>query len=126
MKDEKDYISDAVELINKTAIITRKLDNTVGAIHGIGLTEFLVLRALMNSPKNALRRIDIAEALNKTGSGITRILLPMEKNGIVMKESNNKDARVSVVKPTPAGIEIYNNAAVTMQEKCLQIFGNES
>lgn len=50
-----------------------------------------------------MRRIDLADAIGLTASGITRLLLPMEKIGLVKRESHDGDARVSYVSITPAG-----------------------
>jgi len=44
-----------------------------------------------------MRRIDLAEKIGLTASGITRLLLPMEKIGLIKKEANEQDARVSYV-----------------------------
>lgn len=44
-----------------------------------------------------MRRIDLAEKIGLTASGVTRILLPMEKIGLVSREINERDARVSYV-----------------------------
>ena len=108
----------------KSAIISKHLDNSLGAIHGIGLTEFMVLQSLMEAPNQALRRIDIAEALARTASGVTRILMPMEKIGLVAKESNSRDARVSLVKITPAGEELFVNASTTLNAKSESLLRN--
>ncbi|MDT0584118.1 MULTISPECIES: MarR family transcriptional regulator [Alteromonadaceae] len=110
------------------SLLTKKLDGTLGAIHGIGLTEYMVLNELNNAHEYTVRRIDLADSLGKSASGITRILLPMEKSGLIVKQSNLKDARVSLVKITDAGMEIFNNAHLTVSQKCEQIFAhwNES
>ncbi|WP_086929479.1 MarR family winged helix-turn-helix transcriptional regulator [Agarilytica rhodophyticola] len=107
-----------------TAIISKHLDNSLGAIHGIGLTEYMVLLHLMKAPNHALRRIDIADALARTASGITRLLMPMEKIGLVEKEINQRDARVSLVKVTPAGEELFKNASITVDAKSETLLKN--
>ncbi|MCG8537960.1 MAG: winged helix DNA-binding protein, partial [Pseudomonadales bacterium] len=95
-----------------------------GAIHGIGLTEYMVLLHLMKAQNHALRRIDIADALARTASGVTRLLVPMERIGLVEKETNQRDARVSLVKITPAGEELFQNATLTVNEKSASILKN--
>jgi len=124
MKSELKYGAIAKSLWLKTATISRHLDNSLGAVHGIGLTEYMVLHSLMEAPNHALRRIDLAEALARTASGITRMLMPMEKIGLVTKEINERDARVSLVKITPAGKELFNNAAVTLDNKSESLLKN--
>ena len=50
-----------------------------------------------------MRRVDLADAIGLTASGITRLLLPMEKIGLVKRESHIGDARVSYVVIAPGG-----------------------
>lgn len=98
----------------KSATVSRKLDNSLGAVHGIGLAEYMVLMNLANAPGHSLRRVDIADSVSRTASAITRMLMPMEKIGLVAKASSARDARVSLVKITPAGLEVFENATVTL------------
>ena len=44
-----------------------------------------------------MRRIDLAGKLGLTASGITRLLIPMEKIGWIKREPYTDDARVSYV-----------------------------
>ena len=97
--------------------ISKHLDNCLGAIHGIGLTEFMVLQQLVEAPDNALRRIDIADAIARTASGVTRLLAPMEKIGLVTRAANKRDARVSLVAITPQGKQIFDDASQTLEQK---------
>lgn len=91
------------------------------SIHGISFTEFLVMYHLNNSPNNLLRRIELAESVGLTASGITRLLLPMQKTGLVQKESNPRDARVSLVKLSKAGKKIFSDAEITFNESALSL-----
>ena len=101
----------------KSATVSKQLDNSLGAIHGIGLAEYMVLMNLAMAPNQTLRRIDIADSVSRTASAITRMLMPMEKIGLVEKESSARDARVSLVKITEAGLEVYGNATLTLTSK---------
>lgn len=80
------------------------------SIHGIGFTEYLVLRHLNLAPGNKLRRIDIAAKVGLTASGVTRLLNPMQKIGLVSKEESPRDARVSLVTLTDAGKRTFENS----------------
>jgi len=62
------------------------------------------------SEHKTIRRIDLAEEVGMSASGITRLLNPMEKIKLIEKEVNPRDARVSFVKLSNAGIELLNNA----------------
>ncbi len=81
--------------------------------HGLSFSEFQVLRALQAAPDHTLRRLDLAEAVGLTASGVTRLLQPMEKTGLVGKEPHPRDARMSLVKLSSAGAEIYDDASTS-------------
>lgn len=73
----------------------------------------MVLHQLNNSPHRTMTRIDLANAVGITASGITRLLNPLEKIHLVEKQKNARDARVSLVKLTQTGKEIYSDALTT-------------
>ena len=50
-----------------------------------------------------MRRVDLAQAIGRTASGVTRLLKPMEKTGLVARGSSERDARVRLVRLTDAG-----------------------
>lgn len=81
-------------------VISRKMDAKLG---GLGFSDFLILYTLSVAPDKRMRRIDLAEAIGLTASGITRLLLPMEKIGLVRREAHDGDARVSYVSIAPGG-----------------------
>ena len=83
------------------------------SIHGISLTDFMILSLLDQAAGRKLRRIDLAESVGLTASGITRMLLPLEKIGLVEREASERDARVSYVVLTAAGKDLYEHAKDT-------------
>ncbi|MDD3762978.1 MAG: MarR family transcriptional regulator [Nevskiales bacterium] len=86
------------------------------SVHGISLTEFLVMRQLQRAPHGRLRRIDLAQGAGLSASGITRLLGPMEKIGLVEKVAAERDARVSLMALSKAGARIYREAEATFAE----------
>jgi DNA-binding MarR family transcriptional regulator len=101
-------------LENAHANLLKQVDAAL-SVHGIRFTEFLVLHQLSLAPKQVMRRVELAEAVGLTASGVTRLLLPLEKIGLVTKEANPRDARVSLVKLAPGGASIYADALITVQ-----------
>lgn len=89
-----------IELAKIQAIASRRFDNSLG---GLGFNEFIILHHLSQAENEKMRRIDLADKLGLTASGVTRILLPMEKVGLVKKEVNKDDARSSLVIIAPGG-----------------------
>ena len=108
------------------SMVSKKLDGSLGAVHGIGFTEFMILFHLDNSHNQAMRRIDLANSIGLTASGITRIVSQMEKIGVVVKERNARDARVSLVKITPAGEGILKDASLSMQHSAKRLLDDVS
>jgi DNA-binding MarR family transcriptional regulator len=86
------------------------------SVHGISFAELLVLRELHETPNETLRRIDLAERVGLSASGVTRLLKPMEKLHWVEKETNPRDARVSLVKLSDSGRTLYADAFVSFTQ----------
>lgn len=89
--------------INLFKILTENSRRFNGGLDGLGFNEFVILLHINQSSDKKIRRIDLAEKMGLTASGVTRILAPMEKIGLIKKETAQRDARVSFVAITPAG-----------------------
>lgn len=96
--------------------INKQVDRNLSTIHGVGLSELMVMRQLSFAPKQTLSRIELANSIGLSASGVTRLLNPMEKIGLVKKEANARDARVSLVKLSRAGKTIYQEALATCED----------
>ncbi len=104
------------ELILKLAALHAKIQKQIAgplSFHGISFTEYLVLRQLHAAPERKMRRIDLAQQVGLSASGVTRLLNPMEKVGLISKEEAARDARVSLVTLTTAGETIFTDADAT-------------
>lgn len=95
--------------------VVRSFDNGLG--NGIGFTDFVILYHLSQASEQKMRRIDLAEKVSLTASGITRLLLPMEKIGLVKREESEHDGRVSFVKLAPGGKKLLEEALETAEMK---------
>ena len=93
--------------------ISKKIDNQL-SVHGINFSEFMILFHLDQALDKKMRRIDLAEKIGLSASGITRLVTPMEKIGLVHKEANKRDARVSLVKISTSGQRILQDATISM------------
>jgi len=114
-----------LNLINLHTRIQKRLLGPL-SLHGISVTEFLVLRQLANAPDKKLRRIDLAQQVGLSASGVTRLLDPMQKIGLVDKEETERDARVSLVTLTKTGERILNDARVTFDQVAKGLLGQLS
>lgn len=88
-----------VNLSKLNTIINKYFDSN---LWWLWFNDFIVLYNLDNAPDKSLRRIDLAEKVWLSPSWITRLLLPMEKIWLIKKETNNSDARISLVSITKA------------------------
>jgi DNA-binding MarR family transcriptional regulator len=96
-----------LNLATVQAAMSRRFDGRLGSL---GLTEFIILFQLAHAKEEKMRRIDLAESVGLTASGVTRLLAPMEKIGLVKREANAADARVSLVTLAKGGKHALENA----------------
>src|SRR6266699_167986 len=91
-----------VSFLRAHAAITRELSAQLQREHGLTLNDYEVLLHLSHAEGGRLRRVDLADRVVLTASGITRLLDGLERAGFVKKETCASDARVSYAKLTPA------------------------
>ncbi len=110
--------------INKLqSVIARKFDSL--SVHGLGFNDFIILYVLYSSSESRMRRIDLAEKIGLTASGVTRLLNPLEKIGLVARETNERDARVSYVVITPNGKKIFEEAKLSAENSTKEILSSK-
>jgi DNA-binding MarR family transcriptional regulator len=102
-----------VSFLRAHAAITRELSAQLQREHGLTLNDYEVLLHLSYAEGGMLRRVDLAERVLLTASGITRLLEGLERCGYVSKETCASDARVSYAKLTPEGRAKLRVAGVT-------------
>lgn len=111
-----------VNLNKLQSVIARKFDSL--SAHGLGLNDFVILYILSSSSESKMRRIDLAEKIGLTASGVTRLLNPLEKIGLVAREANERDARVSYVVITPNGQKIFEEAKLSAEHITKEILSS--
>ena len=95
------------------AAITRELSAQLQREHDLTLNDYEVLLHLSHAEDGRMRRVDLAERVVLTASGITRLLEGLERAGYVRKESCASDARVSYAALTGKGRTKLGSAAET-------------
>jgi len=119
MKNITSAVEFFLELGRTQAVITRRFDNGLG---GLGFSEFLILYHLSIAKDGRLRRVDLADKVGLTPSGVTRLLAPMEKIGLVKRETYEGDARVSFVALASGGKRRLDEGLERAKELAEDIF----
>jgi MarR family 2-MHQ and catechol resistance regulon transcriptional repressor len=96
-------------LLRGHASLRRQL-NAALAEHGLTVTDYEVLVELTREPDGA-RRVDLADRVQLTASGITRLLDGLEACGLVERAACKTDRRVTYAVITDAGRERVEAAA---------------
>jgi DNA-binding MarR family transcriptional regulator len=102
-----------VAFLRSHAAIIRELSAQLQREHGLTLNDYEVLLHLSHAEGGMLRRVDLAERVLLTASGITRLLEGLEKAGFVCKRNCATDARVTYAMLTDAGAEKLRQASAT-------------
>ena len=102
-----------VRFLRAHAALTRRLSADLVAEHGLTINDYEVLLHLSRAPEFALRRVDLAERVVLTASGITRLLEGLEHAGYVERGDCPTYRRVVYARLTPAGREKLREAAGT-------------
>jgi len=102
-----------VGLLRAHAALTRALNADLVNQHGLTINDYEVLLHLARAEDRQLRRVDLAERLILTASGITRLLDGLERAGYVEKGQCASDARVTYAVLTDEGLAKLQEASDT-------------
>jgi len=102
-----------VSLLRAYAHVTRQLNTQLTADHGLTISDYEVLLRLARAPDRRLRRVDLAEQVLLTASGITRLLDGLERSGYVERGSCDSDRRVVYAVLTDNGLDKLREASAS-------------
>lgn len=111
-----------MHLLRAHAGIAERFGRGLGSIHGLGLNEVLLLMHLERAPLSRLSRVDLARRLSVSPSTVTRMTAPLEKIGMVGRESNPRDARLAYVVLTDAGRGATADARASLERMAADVF----
>ncbi len=83
--------------------MTRAMSAQLVAQHGLTINDYEALLHLARAEDGRMRRVDLAELLILTASGVTRLLDGLEAAGLVERASCDSDRRVTYAVLTEAG-----------------------
>lgn len=111
-------------LARASSLLARRFES--GLPGGLGFSDFMILLHLHASPSGKMRRVDLADQLGLTASGITRLVAPLEKLGIVKREESERDRRVVYVVLSPGGKRLFNEALESAEYNSQRIIPPET
>lgn len=100
-----------VRLLRAHAAMKRGFNTQLLADHGLTVNDYETLLLLSHEPDSRLKRVVLAERLQLTPSGVTRLLDGLEASGFVGKASCASDARVTYAVLTDTGREKLQQAS---------------
>jgi len=112
-----------VALIRAHSAMTRRLNTQLTADHALTINDYEVLLRLARSDDRRMRRVDLAEQVLLTPSGITRLLDGLERAGYVEREGCESDRRVVYAVLTDAGLQKLRDASASHVAQIEAFFG---
>jgi DNA-binding MarR family transcriptional regulator len=100
-------------LLRSHATATRRLSAQLLADHALTISDYEVLLRLANAPEKRMRRVDLAEQVYLSASGVTRLLDGLERAGYVERASCSTDRRVVYAVLTDQGDTKLREARAT-------------
>ena len=111
-------------LFRAYASLEERFSGELNNIHGLALKEMILLMFLENSSLQRLSRVDLSKRMHSSASTVTRLAAPLEKRGLVRRESDGRDARLSYVVLTSAGQNLVSEARTSQQFFSVDVFSD--
>jgi DNA-binding MarR family transcriptional regulator len=111
-------------LLHAHGTLMRAVEARLRAEHGLSANDFETLLHLARAEEGSMRRIDLADRLRLTPSGVTRLLDGLECAGLTGRRNCPSDARVTYSVITDAGREMLRRASCTHAAVCEELIGS--
>jgi DNA-binding MarR family transcriptional regulator len=111
LREQTSAVRAFVALVRAHATATRQLNAQLLQDHGLTINDYEVLLRLSRAPDSRMRRVDLAEQVLLTASGITRLLDGLERCGYVERASCASDRRVVYAVLTASGRDKLREAS---------------
>jgi DNA-binding MarR family transcriptional regulator len=102
-----------IQLVRGQAAAVRAINAQLVTDHGLTVNDFECMLMLAKAEDRRMRRVDLAEQLILTASGVTRLLDGLEKEGWVDRAACASDRRVTYAVLTDEGLTKLREASKT-------------
>ena len=113
LSEQSISVGSFVSLVRAYTHATRELNAQLTADHALTISDYEVLLRLSRAPEKRMRRVDLAQQVLLTASGITRLLDGLERHGYVARAACDTDRRVVYAVLTDEGTAKLREASET-------------
>lgn len=111
LREQGSAVGSFVRLVRAHAAVTRAMNAQLLADHGLTINQYEALLQLAWAEGRRMRRVDLAERLVLTPSGVTRMLDGLEQAGYVDRDACPGDRRVTYAVLTETGLDKLRTAS---------------
>jgi DNA-binding MarR family transcriptional regulator len=122
LSEQSSAVRAFVALVRAHSAAIRQLNAQLTRDHGLTINDYEVLLRLARAEDRRMRRVDLANEVLLTASGITRLLDGLEKAGFVERGSCETDRRVVYAVLTETGREKLRTASKTHVVQIEELF----
>ncbi|HVY43870.1 MAG TPA: MarR family transcriptional regulator [Hyphomicrobiaceae bacterium] len=123
MKSSDDTALQAIlRVITLSASLEARYNPVLASVHALSFHQFTMLLNVYKAPLRRMRRVDLASALSMGASSISHLTDPLEREGLLRRDADPRDARVVYVALTDAGAERVEAVQATLRERAGKLF----
>jgi DNA-binding MarR family transcriptional regulator len=111
LTEQGSAVESFIRLVRGHAAVTRAMNARLVADHGLSINQYEALLHLSRADDRRMRRVDLADRLVLTASGVTRMLDGLEQAGYVERDACPSDRRVTYAVLTEQGHEKLRTAS---------------
>jgi DNA-binding MarR family transcriptional regulator len=114
--------ANALRLLQGGDELKARLAGEFSAVHGLSVNEFFLLMHLQKAVHHRLARVELAKRMHVSASTVTRMAAPLEKIGLLDREVDQRDARLSYVVLTKSGATKLEEVQTTFAKHARYVF----
>ena len=116
------HVTNALRLIQAAEDLKSSLAGEFSSVHGLSVNEFFLMLHLNQATRHRLARVELARRMHVSASTVTRMASPMEKIGLLLRETDERDARLAFVVLSEAGQTKVSEAMTTFSKRAGYLF----